>query len=615
MIFSFSLWPSSWPFNKELSTYTRVLRIGTTYYDGAPAYDETKIHRLGVEIRTNRGGFLPDNIPANNAPFDFLPTGGTPNPDDNRLIVDNNTCNACHDNLEFHGEARFDIEYCVQCHNPSSIDGDTVGEPWGGTVDMKEMIHKIHYGENLTNGYFVFGFGGRIHDYSDVTFTQDVRNCTTCHEEDDTNTPQASNWREVANRSACGSCHDDIEWENAGHGGVSFFDDTLCLECHGPNSTVNGGAVQIAEAHRLILQERAEEFEYQIISMQNTGPGQTPEATIRVENPKDGTAYDINDPNGPFQTGGARLRMDIAWTAEEIGNLDPNDTLARPPTSGVPFGPINVDFTSGAVNDGSNNFTKSASDAVPTGIEGSGLAALEGRAAVDVDGTIEEVPVAAALFPFPITDAEAAERRSVVDIEKCNDCHQNLALHGDNRSGNTEVCSTCHNANSTDINRRVAGSECVNELGTDDESIDLKYMIHGIHAGNIGVCGYRNSAHPYFDVVYPGRLNNCEGCHKEDTYYPVDPAVVLATTVDAGTDRSILTDDVAISPNTAVCSTCHTSDIAAQHMIQNGGDFAASKTNDGTLVSSGTETCALCHGPGRSSDVKEVHGVGEFQFN
>ena len=47
----------------------------------------------------------------------------------------------------------------------------------------------------------------------------------------------------------------------------------------------------------------------------------------------------------------------------------------------------------------------------------------------------------------------------------------------------TERCATCHNPNATDINRRVAGSNCEVVTGTlDDQSIDLKYMVHAIHA-------------------------------------------------------------------------------------------------------------------------------------
>jgi OmcA/MtrC family decaheme c-type cytochrome len=188
-------------------------------------------------------------------------------------------------------------------------------------------------------------------------------------------------------------------------------------------------------------------------------------------------------------------------------------------------------------------------------------------------------------------------------------------MHGDQRGGSTELCSTCHNGNATDINRRVLGSECDIELGLVEESIDMKRMVHRIHAGNVGICGYQNSAHSYIGVTYPGRLNNCEGCHREGTYYPLLPGVALATTVDTGLDRSTLLDDVAISPNTAVCSSCHTGTLAAEHMRQNGGDFIASKLETGEMSSSGVETCDVCHGPGRSADVKEVHGIDNFQFN
>jgi len=592
-------------------TYTYTFANDLGDYPAGPTFDATKTHRLGLEIRTNR--VLPVSIPANNAPYDFVPAGGTPT--FTRLIVNTATCNACHDELAFHGEARFDVEYCVNCHNPYSIDPDTAAEPWGGTVDMKQMIHKIHYGANLANGYFIVGYGGNTIDYSNIEFPQDVRNCTTCHQESDPTVPQASNWRTVQNTTVCSSCHDDIDFAAGGHvGGIN--DDAACAECHGDQSTVDGGALRVSVVHQIPEAIAAQAFKYEVVSVTNAAPGQAPTVQIRVLDPTNGDApYDINDPAGPFQIGSASLRVDIAWNNDNFGNVDPNDDLGRAPDSGAPFAPIVIDFKSGAVNVGNNVFEKTAPAAIPTGITGSGMAIIEGRPNVDLGNGPESIAVTAAGMAFAITDATAVNRRVINDIAKCNDCHKTLALHGDNRVGNTQLCATCHNPNATDIQRRVAGSECDIELGLDDVSIDLKRMVHRIHAGNVGVCGYRNSAHDYTDVVYPGKLNNCEGCHLPGTYYPVDPTSVMGSTVDVGLDRSILSDDTVISPNSAVCSGCHTSDLARNHMIQNGGDFNASKTETGALISSGNETCQLCHGPGATADVKVMHGVGEFQFN
>ncbi len=609
-------------------TYEYTFANALSAYPAGPLYDATATHRLGVEIRTNR--VIATNIPANNAPYDFVPAGGSPT--FTRLIVNNAACNACHDNLEVHGEARFDVEYCVTCHNPYSIDPDTASEPWGGTVDMKQMIHKIHFGAELTNGYTIIGFGGRAHDFSGIEFTQDVRNCTTCHQESDATVPQAGNWKAVQNRATCGSCHDWIDWDgsegdaNLLHfGSLVFLDDAECASCHGPNATALGGEYRVEVVHQIPEAIAAQAFKYEVVSVANTAVGDNPTVQIRVLDPTHpdyatdpaSTAYDLNDPSGPFQVGSARLRVDVAWTNDDFGNLDPNDDLMRSPDSGAPFAPIVIDFKTGAVNVGNNVFEKTAAaaDVIPSGVSGSGTAILEGRPQVDLGDGLVSLAVAGAGLSFSITDAAPVDRRHVVDIEKCNDCHKTLALHGDNRVGNTELCATCHNPNATDINRRVAGSECDIELGLDDESIDLKRMVHRIHAGNVGLCGYRNTAHDYAGVVYPGRLNNCEGCHLEGTYYPVDPAAVLATSVDAGADRSTLTDDVAISPNSAVCSSCHMDDLARNHMIQNGGDFNAAKDDTGALISTGNETCQLCHGPGSTADTAVMHGVGDFQFN
>ena len=165
----------------------------------------------------------------------------------------------------------------------------------------------------------------------------------------------------------------------------------------------------------------------------------------------------------------------------------------------------------------------------------------------------------------------------------------------------------------SDINQR-AGT-CTAALGNDDSPTDFKRMIHLIHAsGTVGqpfnICGFGNSTHT-FDFVFPGKLNNCEGCHVPGGYYPSEPDERLGTTVDVN-DPATFTDDRVISPNAAVCSTCHIETLEIEHMKQNGADFDATKAADGTLISAGVEACALCHGPGRIADVKVMHHVGDF---
>jgi OmcA/MtrC family decaheme c-type cytochrome len=143
-------------------------------------------------------------------------------------------------------------------------------------------------------------------------------------------------------------------------------------------------------------------------------------------------------------------------------------------------------------------------------------------------------------------------------------------------------------------------------------------MIHGMHASAtietpFDVCGFGNSVHSY-DFVYPGKLNNCEGCHLADTYYPVEPGQMLGTTFDVN-DPATPTDDRVVSPNASVCSACHIEPADTTHMLANGADFNATKAADSTLVSSEVESCVICHGPGRVKDVKAVHDVEAFEFN
>ena len=82
-----------------------------------------------------------------------------------------------------------------------------------------------------------------------------------------------------------------------------------------------------------------------------------------------------------------------------------------------------------------------------------------------------------ATFDFLLGDATAVETRELVTLANCNQCHTELAAHGDNRN-NVANCILCHTSGSEDGNNpAVAG-------GTPGVAIDFKVMIHKIHAGS-----------------------------------------------------------------------------------------------------------------------------------
>ena len=247
----------------------------------------------------------------------------------------------------------------MTCHNPSTHDGQAPNK----SLDMKVLIHKIHGAAFLpnkaTDPYKITGYGGTVYDFSTIVYPQDVRNCATCHDENDTDTPQASNWRMVANRAACGTCHEDIDFAAGGHpGGLTFSDDTQCLSCHGPDATVNGGAVRIATAHQVPIDVQSAKFAYHVLSVTDQAggtleTGEQPRITIKVDDPtNNNTPYDIQAPGSPFLQASAALKVDLAWTGTEFNNVG-SASNANPPdqtTPGnAPFQPTQVTFVNGAV--------------------------------------------------------------------------------------------------------------------------------------------------------------------------------------------------------------------------------------------------------------------------
>ena len=63
-----------------------------------------------------------------------------------------------------------------------------------------------------------------------------------------------------------------------------------------------------------------------------------------------------------------------------------------------------------------------------------------------------------------------------------------------------------------------------------------------------------------------------------------------------------------ITPTAAACSGCHDDIYAKAHMEQNGASFYIIQALIGTN-SDTTESCSVCHAPGRVADIDVVHNV------
>lgn len=592
----------------------------------AVAYEPTLTTRIAMDIRSST---LPE---ANNAIYDFQPSTGDTASIPDRVMVETASCNQCHSKLALHGGPRTDVRLCVTCHNPGSTEANS-----GNTLDFRVMIHKIHRGENLPSvvagtDYIIYGYHDSVNDFSDVAFPQDIRNCEKCHDAANPNTPQADYHFKYPSIQACGSCHDDIDFAAGiagGHPGGVVTDNSSCTVCHADGRI----AGSVEQSHEIPWVLAAAKFQYNIISITNTGPGQFPKITYSVTDPTNNDApYDMATDPAFLQTAGhgaTRLYLDIAWSTTDYTNKGSNT---------VPAMPLQIDATTGTAN-GDGTYTVTSPAAVPTDAVGSGEVAFEGHPAGDYDGDgvySDRIPVTSVTKYFAITDSTPVPRREVVDVTKCEKCHgQNdgLALHGNNRVDNTDLCVICHNPRNGDIAMRPADPDAtpngVNTAaldGLETRPIDFKVMIHSIHGADMRdpsdpfiVYGYGGSSHDFSGVGFPGLLNKCDTCHVSNSYEPPLASNVLGTTVAFGAttgasgflpDTASLLDqslDKVMTPTAAVCSGCHDGTLEKAHMEQNGASFdtVQSLIDNGTV----TETCAVCHGAGKVEDVEKVHGL------
>jgi hypothetical protein len=158
-----------------------------------------------------------------------------------REVISDYNCESCHVNISFHGGNRKNVQYCSTCHRPERLD-----LPMDESVHFKWMIHKIHRGEDLENGYVVIRSRG-TYDFSHIEFSGDLRNCEKCHVNDSYEIPLAAgaaatltpaNWWSptLPTAAACISCHDSDAAAAHAFSNTSPFGEA-CAACHGDGMT------------------------------------------------------------------------------------------------------------------------------------------------------------------------------------------------------------------------------------------------------------------------------------------------------------------------------------------------------------------------------------------
>ena len=591
-----------------------------TAFGSVSSYDPTVTNRVGIQ--THNELFA-------NGTYDLLPSS-TPGTAGTQVtttpeIITTAACNQCHKLLKEHGNWRILTEYCVTCHNPSLTLTNTASSPTlcAGAVgqscsgNLAVMVHEFHGAKQLGLPYVFNGLVG-----STITTPQDIANCATCHQNLYTTPSTALNtWNTNPSFTACFTCHTVSSHPFA-------VDATAnCANCHSPSGATVSNITNVVVVHGasdvvqgggagpfLVAQSQA--FQFKILSVTNTAPGQNPVVKLAVfgqpgcpttppasiSTPS--TTCNVTSATGPFVNGG-RIAVDIGFLTTDFQNLNDGQSFGQP---------VSLNALTGVANTTDFSVTVTSPTPVPStpAAPGAVVVAIEGEAGVvnnilaPATTTPDRIPIQAVALAYavgasPGSGAAAGSgigRRVVVDVAKCSQCHEYLTLHGNNRTptqpsaalpyGDVTLCTMCHNPEATDGSQRPAGS-------TTQTPIDFKVMIHAIHSASTTVWGFGGSVNDFTDVTYPAPLSDCMSCHitpptgtfpETYTYNAPNAAANGTTTFTANTDLVGHTDNLRTTKWTAVCLGCHQSQsvfdttttpdatrLFLDHMIVNGAGF------------------------------------------
>jgi len=560
-----------------------------------------------------------------NATFDFVPNGGPITKIRNIVVTE--ACNSCHDPLALHGGIRRDTGVCITCHTTKIIDPDTgeevdqIDPDSGNNIGFKVMIHKIHMGELLPSveagtPYFIVGFRGTVHDYSEVIFPQNIRTCTKCHTD---GAIQSSAYKEDLTRAACGSCHDDVDFATGTNHPFVELNDNNCSGCHIPMSNTDFD-ISVTGSHTVPLRAKSLpglNFDISDVRSAETGsarvgPGEHVQVTFSMKT-------DAGVVVTPEEMSSVSMVISGPTTDYFIQNYEGSGAVP-----GEDYFLREAGLASAVGPDEDGNFVYTFSGMIPTNASGTYAVGMEGRIPREIGGeglilfeTVNEAGQNVVQY-FAVTDAVPVPRRMVVDNttedEFCNACHgtfsKDFSIHGNLRN-NTEYCVMCHNPSADDIAVRPIPE---GETTAVTAAIDFKEMIHMIHTGEeltikpYIIYGFRGSLHDYSNVLYPGNRSDCYTCHLIDTNI-LDPGMgVLGNGIQASffrefekvDDENVVLATFSTAPVIDACVSCH----------DNMGVNAAGDALTGENHAGGAQTesaCVGCHAAGQPLGAAEVH--------
>jgi OmcA/MtrC family decaheme c-type cytochrome len=647
-------------------TYTFKTDITDPTKTNGVVFEPGLTHRIAIQLRyTNAAGVTVRVDPY----FDFtLDANGNAvavtDPAKTRKMTDVSSCNSCHEKLALHGGGRVDTQFCVMCHNPGTTDANS-----GNVLTLATMAHKIHSGKLLKTKldagkggehYTIWGNSNSKHDYAEVGFPQDLRNCTKCHSGANASTPQGDNWKTAPSKEACLTCHANkagSDWDTShtvfaaelvGAGAkAADLSNKQCNDCHKPGSNISAERV-----HWNQNEENSAKYKMNIESA--TYDAATRLVTVKyfVSDPTNAdAAYNLvtSECTGTTTitcantTKFGNLRMYVAYQ-----NLVGQNTAVTEFTSNNNGGSGANAFAYKGVNDGNNHYTVQI--AIPPD---TATAVAAGTARVVTIGQIKEpkLQVKWATDPRPevvprelvntvvqhtfkdlALSGPVIPRRVIVSNDKCNACHgalgttsgsNTLASAFHNGARNTvEACVNCHDAN------KMSSTKMTNGLDL-NESYQFKRMIHGIHGnskrafpfthGNKVVDAFNKdgtsttAGNPPLaadvenyaaEVAWPGVGLNCNACHVDNSYKLDQGTIGAVISKPAG-----VTDPMqwlVISPKAASCTGCHDSAKAMAHVTSFGNASFANRSQAQSMLTQ--ETCTDCHSSGGFKGVDIVHG-------